>query len=85
MTRADISVIMEAIMDFRSEIREDMKDMSERLSKIDDRLREVELVQAVSREIEVKTDLSGKWKAGIATSVAAAVAALLQALTQSGK
>lgn len=71
-------------MDFRSEIRDDMKEMGERLSRIDERLRDVEVAQAVAREVKIEADLSNKWKAGIATSVAAALAALLQALTQKG-
>jgi hypothetical protein len=75
---------MEAIMDFRSEIKDDMRDMSERLAKIDERLRDVEVAQAVAREVKIEADLSGKWKAGIATSIAAAAAALLQALAQKG-
>lgn len=71
-------------MDLRSELRQDMRDMVERLEKIDERLRAVELTQAVAREIKIEADLSGKWKAGIATSIAAAIAALLQALAQKG-
>jgi len=72
-------------MDLRSELRQDIRDMVERLEKIDERLRAVELTQAVAREIKIEAELSNKWKAGIATSIAAALAALLQALTQTGK
>jgi hypothetical protein len=75
---------MEAIMDLRSEIREDMKDMAERLTRIDERLRDVEISQAITKQVEVKAELDTKWKAGIATSIAAAIAALLQALAQKG-
>lgn len=75
---------MEAIMELRSEIREDMKDMADRLTKIDERLREVEIAQAITKRVEVKAELDTKWKAGIATSIGAALAALLQALAQKG-
>lgn len=84
MTASHYASLMEAIMDLRSEFREDVRAVVDRLDKIDERLRAVEMVQAVAREIEVKTDLSGKWKAGIATSIAAALAALLQALAEKG-
>jgi hypothetical protein len=84
MTRGSASVIMEAIMDLRSEIREDLKDLSERLIKIDERLRDVEIAQAITKQVEVKAELDTKWKAGIATSIGAALAALLQALAQKG-
>lgn len=84
MTTSHYTTLMEAILDLRSEIREDMKEMAERLGKIDERLRDVEVAQAVAREVRVEADLSGKWKAGIATSIAAALAALLQALAQKG-
>jgi hypothetical protein len=84
MTASHYTTLMEAILDLRSEIREDMKEMAERLGKIDERLRDVEVAQAIAREVRVEADLSGKWKAGIATSIAAALAALLQALAQKG-
>ena len=67
----------------RSEMNDIRRDLVERLDKIDDRLREVEIAQAVTKEIEVKTDIDMKWKAGIATSIGAAIAALLQALQNS--
>jgi hypothetical protein len=85
MTTSNYNTLMEAIMDLRSELRQDIRDMVERLEKIDERLRAVELTQAVAREIKIEAELSNKWKAGIATSIAAALAALLQALTQTGK
>lgn len=84
MTRSSAAVIMEAIMDLRSEIREDLKDMAERLTRIDERLRDVEIAQAITKQVEVKAELDTKWKAGIATSIGAALAALLQALAQKG-
>jgi hypothetical protein len=84
MTQQNFATLMEAIMDLRSEIREDMREMADRLAKIDERLRDVEVAQAIARGVNIEADLSGKWKAGIATSIAAALAALLQALTQKG-
>lgn len=84
MTQQNFATLMEAIMDLRSEIREDMREMADRLAKIDERLRDVEVAQAIARGVSIEAELSGKWKAGIATSIAAALAALLQALTQKG-
>lgn len=84
MTRSSTTVIMEAIMDLRSEIREDLREMAERLSRIDERLRDVEIAQAITKQVEVKAELDTKWKAGIATSIGAALAALLQALAEKG-
>jgi hypothetical protein len=82
MTQQNFATLMEAIMDLRSELREDMREMVERLGKIDERLRDVEIAQAVARGVKIEADLSTKWKAGIATSIAAALAALLQALAE---
>ena len=84
MTQQNFATLLEAIMDLRSEIREDMREMADRLAKIDERLRDVEVAQAIARGVNIEAELSAKWKMGIATSIAAALAALLQALTQKG-
>ena len=80
MTTSNYKVLLDAITEVRSDMNDVRTELLERLDRIDERLRHVEISQAQS---DVRTiELSNKWKAGIATGIASGIAALLQAFLQ---
>jgi len=78
MTTNNYKTILEAVTEVRSDVNDVRSELLDRLDRIDERLRHVEIEQAKSNIRTV--ELSNKWKAGIATGIASGIAALLQAL-----
>ena len=78
MTTNNYKTILEAVTEVGSDVNDVRSELLDRLDRIDERLRHVEIEQAKSNIRTV--ELSNKWKAGIATGIASGIAALLQAL-----
>jgi len=83
MTTNNYKTILEAVTEVRSDVNDVRSELLDRLDRIDERLRHVEIEQAKSNIRTV--ELSNKWKAGIATGIASGIAALLQALVGAQK
>lgn len=80
MTSANYKALIDGITEVRSDVNDVRTELLTRLDRIDERLRHVEVAQAMT---DIRTvELSNKWKAGIATGIASGLAALIQALLQ---